>query len=43
MSYGDGSYYEGDWSKGRQHGKGKFKKKDGKVYEGSFNYGEFKV
>ena len=41
MIYSDGSKYEGEWQKGKQHGLGTFTFPDGKIKSGKWAKGEF--
>ena len=43
FTFSDGSTYEGKVSKNRIHGEGKYIDAQGKVYEGKFRYGVFKI
>eukprot|EP01088_Endostelium_zonatum_P013742 TRINITY_DN28548_c0_g1_i1.p1 TRINITY_DN28548_c0_g1~~TRINITY_DN28548_c0_g1_i1.p1 ORF type:complete len:104 (-),score=35.73 TRINITY_DN28548_c0_g1_i1:17-304(-) len=40
MEYSNGSSYEGGWSRGVKHGKGKMIYADGSEYEGEWVFGE---
>ena len=41
MEWNDGSYYEGEWHKGLQHGQGRLCLPDGRVKEGIFRNNKF--
>ena len=39
FTWPDGGKYEGDWLKGKMHGKGTYVESDGSRYEGQWNEG----
>ena len=39
MIYGNGSYYEGEWSRGKQHGKGLYIDNHGRRFDGTWYEG----
>lgn len=41
MVWNDGSYYEGEWSKGLQCGQGRLVLPDGRIKEGQFRNNKF--
>ena len=41
MEWNDGSFYEGEWHQGLQHGRGRLCLPDGRIKEGMFRNNKF--